>query len=374
METDPITVDPTRPHDLLAYLPYRLGYVPTQSLAVLSVLEPAPGCLALGLAARLDLADLTDPAVLAAAAAGISAQMRIDPTAWAVTVLYADAPMAQLRSGSAPESRVLSDWLARCDYADPGAVLLATPTRFRCLDCADAPCCPDAGHPTSLLKETAVAAQMVLAGRALVGSREELACPRTCEPDARAAAERAAAREWRAMRRRSRDQRRRWRVRVLDAFGAALAATEPGRGSRAAPELLGRLAAGFSEPSLRDAVVAWSISGDRHRPDSPGVLGVFDGMITGELRPPPTRHLRAAEALLVDVARHAPAGAGGYALAILGWLAWWQGEGARADVVVRQSLEEDPSCSLGQLLADVLCSGVRPGWARPGAYAIPDAR
>lgn len=372
---DAIRIRLDRPHDLLAYLPYRFGYVPTESLAVLAVLEPEPGTLAVGLAARLDLADLADPQLLVAARAGVVAQMATDPTALAVTVLYTDAGFADVRAGTVLGGRVLAAWLDGFPYGDPTLTLVASRTRFRCLECAEQPCCPDDGHPVERLAETAVAAGMVLAGEALAESREGLACPRDAEPGRARTAARAARRQLAAIDAHDVEQRSRWRTRTLDAFGRLLAQAVPGAGgSPPGAAVLGRLGAALADPLVRDVVVAWCLGGRRYGPGSPHVLEVFEGVVAGALRLPDREHLDAATAVLAQIARHAPPGGAGYALAVLGWLAWWRGEGARADVLQRQCVEEDPCCRLGLLLGQLLDGGVRPGWARPPAVVAPHPR
>lgn len=362
------------PHELLAYLPYRFGFVPRESLAVLAVLDDGPDELALGMAARLDIADVVHPEVMAIARAGLLAQLGQDPTVCAYTVLYTSETLEDVRSGITVPGRVLRDWLATFPYGDPTTTMIVTPAVFACLECAEPLCCPEEGHPVDRLQDTAVAAQMVLQGETLASSREELGCPRTTDAQRAASAARAASRETRAMRKRHPAQQQRSRDRMLKTFGEALAKAAPGGRWTPDPDLLGRFGAALADPDLRDAVVAWTVGGRPVRASSPHVMEAFEGMITGSLRSPAPEHLDAASTVLSEVVRHAPPGGAGYALAVLGWLAWWRGEGARADVLLAQCLGEDPGCTLGLLLADVLDGGVRPGWARPDAYAAPRRR
>ncbi len=57
-------------------------------------------------------------------------------------------------------------------------------------------------------------------------------------------------------------------------------------------------------------------------------------------------------------ARRAPA------LTLLGLLAWWHGDGARAAVLLERALRADPGHRLAHLLADALGAGLAPGWVR----------
>ncbi|WP_420113909.1 DUF4192 domain-containing protein [Pseudactinotalea sp.] len=371
MDIEPVTLKLDRAEDLLAYLPYRFGYVPTQSLAMLTVIEPAPGEVAVGMASRLDLADLATPTVLPQAVAGIRAQMLQDPTVGALTVVYADEPIADIRAGQGVAGGVLEEWLAQMPFTDRREAFIVTPTGYACLECAHVPHCPYEGYPLSRLTESAVAARMVLEGESLAPSREALGCPRDVDAERLAAAIRAADRERRAMRKRPGDQQQRWRRRILDLFGVALAEAMTQRRWLPDPAVLGRLGAAMADPHLRDAVVAWTVSGERGRPGSDDVLANFGGMVTGEVALPDGRHRQAARLVLTEIVRHAGPRRAGYPLAMLGWLAWWSGEGARADVLVHQCLSEDPGCSLGSLLVDVLHAGVRPGWVGGRSCVTP---
>lgn len=375
METNLPIVRLTCPEDVLAYLPYRFGFVPSASLAVLALVEPVPGRVQIGMAARLDLADLVHPEVLEGVAAALCAQLDIDAAVSAFTVVYTDTPLEEVRTGCGVAARVLQRWLDTFPYADRSMALVVTPEVFGCLECAEQPCCPSSGHPVERLRDTAVAAAMVLAGEALAPSRDALACPRDVVPERRAAATKAADRERQAMRTRPADRQARWRRRMLDSYGAALArAGAPGGSWTLDPGLLGRLGVALDDPHLRDAVVAWTLGGERVAPGPPEVLDVFTAMTLGGLEPPSREHLGAAAVVLTEVARHAAPGRAGYALAVLAWVAWWRGDGARADVLVEQSLGENRGCTLAWLLRDTLDAGVRPGWALPAATLAPGLR
>jgi len=49
---------------------------------------------------------------------------------------------------------------------------------------------------------------------------------------------------------------------------------------------------------------------------------------------------------------------------LLATLAWWQGDGARAAVLLGRALRDDPTYRLAQLLRSALEAGLAPGWAR----------
>ncbi|WP_418607536.1 DUF4192 family protein [Georgenia sp. SUBG003] len=49
---------------------------------------------------------------------------------------------------------------------------------------------------------------------------------------------------------------------------------------------------------------------------------------------------------------------------MLAYLAWWGNEGARADVVARQALAEEPGHRLAELVVAALEGGMPPAWVR----------
>jgi len=156
---------------------------------------------------------------------------------------------------------------------------------------------------------------------------------------------------------------------MLDTYGSGLRAASAASGASEIwdpdPVMLGRLSAAFTDSDLRDAVVAWTLGGERLRPGSQAVLDTFGRLVRGGLEVPPEAHLNAGARLLTEVVRHAAPPRAGYPLAVMAWLAWWRGEGARADVLLQQCLQDDPGNSLGRLLTEALDGGVRPGWALP---------
>ncbi|MEV0890062.1 DUF4192 domain-containing protein [Promicromonospora sp. NPDC050262] len=184
------------PEDLLAYVPYRLGFEPVESAVVVSLTGPRQR---VGLVARVDLTDLRlrrpgdpDGPDGGATARWLADHVVADGADRAVVVLYT-ATDATAPSGAA---RLAADLLrARLDRRLPGTeVWLVTPTGFRALDCADPRCCPAEGRPLSALQGTRVAAHMVLEGRTVAGTREERYTLRAAPEAARTQARRAAAR------------------------------------------------------------------------------------------------------------------------------------------------------------------------------------
>ncbi|MFV0425742.1 MAG: DUF4192 domain-containing protein [Beutenbergiaceae bacterium] len=366
-----VKLDPRNPIDLLSYLPYRFGYPPTQSLVVLMLGRPAPGRWCLGPADRLDLADLAHPATLTAAREGVAMQVRQLPMAQTMTVIYSDEPIASIRAGDALAGTVLAQWLQACEFADPACAWIVTPECY-------GPLHPGAGidtRPARELAESAVAAQMVLAGQVLAGSRAELASPRQCDPQRRAQATRAAARARRSYRRRPAPQRGPWRERMLDQFGqaCAVAAGRRPESSIDAP-LLGRLGAALEDAMLREAILVWSLTGEPLTPDTIAVLDAIERVVTGGGRLPSAQHLSVATTVLTQIVQHSARNRAGQPLAILAWLAWWRGDGVRANVLLTQCLREETGIPLAHLLHQVLDAAVAPGWFQSDASGSPSSR
>ena len=79
-------------------------------------------------------------------------------------------------------------------------------------------------------------------------------------------------------------------------------------------------------------------------------------------RPPDRRAFEAARELVAAVARGAPAGERAEALAVLAWMAWWQGSGARGRLLVGLALADRPGHRLAAIVDRLLAYGVPPSW------------
>jgi len=52
---------------------------------------------------------------------------------------------------------------------------------------------------------------------------------------------------------------------------------------------------------------------------------------------------------------------------LLALLAWWRGDGARAEVLLARAFESGPAYRLAHLIDDAVAQGVPPGWVRAEA-------
>ncbi|WP_282945009.1 DUF4192 family protein [Cellulomonas endometrii] len=72
----------------------------------------------------------------------------------------------------------------------------------------------------------------------------------------------------------------------------------------------------------------------------------------------------AGQALLEQVVAHGRSERQAPALTLLALLAWWEGDGVRAAVLVERALGHDPGHRLAELLDRALGAGLPPGWMR----------
>jgi len=377
----------TRPADLLAYVPYRLGYRPRDSVVVLS-LRPPRG--AVGLVVRSDVRDLLSERGGAALARTVAAHVLRDGPREVVLVAYGDDETA-----SQDAADVLADALAG---AGPGVPVVArwhvTSTGYRSLGCADPECCPVVGHPLTDLDASHVAADLVYAGVSVAASREEAYALAPVDPARRASAIRAA-RRW--ARRREELGVRAWRRASLRAWRdvhAAVAAADPLAQEAAscpgpaqvAAARVGRVAGALTDPIVRDAVLLTLLpTGDPGLPDrmidaastGVGIEALEDAVSAVTLLVDPRRGVapdvdgaRVARIAAEVVASHARGDGHAYALGLAAALAWWAGDGGLAGARADRALQVGPDHGLARLVADALDRGVGPGWAQAEHLAV----
>jgi hypothetical protein len=352
------------PRELLAYVPFRLGHRPSDSLVAVCV---RAGGGRVGLVARLDVADLAHPERGPELAAFVAERLRGDGAARVVLVLYTATPRAAIRRGEGAAAEALHRvrHAVGTDVAD--AVWVVGPAGYGELCCTDPACCPVGGRPVEELESTVVGAHMVLAGEAIAPDRRALRVRVTAARGARRSARRAAAAARAEHRRVSEaaspdtaEAIRRWAERLLECWREALLRAGTGRHLPAAT--LGRVLVALEVPAVRDALLA-SLAVPGVDSENPARAGGPPGSAGLSRRPPHAVLVHPARAVLEAVAAHAPRPRLPAALAALAFLAWWEGDGTRANVVLEQCLEAGPPVGLAWLLADVLARGVPPAWA-----------
>jgi hypothetical protein len=342
--SEPLSDPPVRlrlssPAEVVAAVPYLIGFTPERSVVVL--------CLAakqLGLTMRLDIdmpGDELRDLVLA--------RLKGDGADTAVIVLF-DPPAS---SGSRRPGAQLAKSLIRAVRRDGLHVqdaLGIREGRFWSYLCSNPGCCPPEGRPvppSGDADHSRVAATFVALGSAPMSSREQLAASVTVT-DARRV-ELAPIYE-QALARPAAHPIDRWWTAV-----ERYTAGPPRPGSALTPAEAARLVVSLRAVAVRDEVLSWT-TGD----EVTGVLAVLRELAPQAL-PPYDAQL----------------------LATLAWAAYSFGDGALAAVALERALRAEPDHSLARLLMLALEAGVTPEQLRTISRAVsgfldgpefPDAR
>lgn len=364
------TIRAREPRDLLALIPFQLGFRPARSLVAVSVRGGPRGRV--GLVVRVDLDDVLAPGTGGAIAVTLAEHLVRDGADRTVVVVYAesDAQATQAHATFADAAEPL---------LGPAEGWVVTPTGWYGLACRDVRCCPPGGRPLADIDFAPVSAEMVLRGSSVAHSRAALGAVGDVTPAARRSARRAAER-WSARREvlGGRLSDARWREEGLDLWLASLDGLEAGR---PAPEVLrsttlGRLRAALDDVLVRDAVLLTLVpdhEGQRDLPrrvlvrDPSADVGTALRALTDPERglPPGAARSDAAAAVLRGVAAHTGPEGHAPALTLLAVLAWWAGDGARASVLVERAARARPGYRLATLVGEALGRGVPPGWLAP---------
>lgn len=411
----PTTIRTSDVREVLALVPFQLGFHPSES-AVLVGLRGARSQV--GLVARVDLAHLADPRDDGHTARSVVGHLVSDGAHGAVAVVYTAADLQERAAweaepaggapppdhdaadaGAGPVARAAVRALVRAALDGLGDLetWVVGPRGYYALGCADPLCCPAGGRPLEDLQATRIGAQMVLEGLLVAPTRDDLVrLPRTT-PAQRKAARRAADR-WRARGAAAVPgaEAHRWRREGLALWREAVSRVDEPAGGRpgdpgSAPAILsegpvvfgdaptlpeptatGRLLAALEDVLVRDAVLISIIGGSDRVADrlvagetGPAIgqaLAAITDPVRGR-RPEPAR-AAAARAVLEHGVAHTTRGRHAPALTLLAVLAWWEGDGARAGLLVDRALAADPGHRLALLVDQALQAGMPPGWAR----------
>lgn len=139
----------TSPHDLLAAVPFLIGYHPENSLVLIALSDDA-----IGMAMRVDL-----PRDIAAESYDLLASHFIRESADGAFII------AYVPEGSDGEPALIntSAALMRAGIA-VRETLIVSAGRYRSLMCTDSECCPPAGNPIPDIDSSRIAAEHVIAG------------------------------------------------------------------------------------------------------------------------------------------------------------------------------------------------------------------
>ena len=354
------------PADLVAAVPYLMGFVPSASIVVVSLRGPR---LRLGVVARLDLPPAGREHDTAAA---IAAFVRRDGPREAVVLVYDDRPWT--RWWPRPHQLLVDavgDDLGRHGVPVREAVYVGG-QRFWSYSCTMPGCCPADGWPMRDAKASEVAATYVLQGRSPLADRQGLV-DRVApgDPATLAAVENAIDTCVAAVGPQGQDTRaagrRAWqraRASDLDTLARRYAAGERGLSADEA----GRALAGLLDHEVRDVVAVrwtrWMLS--LAAPGTADEVTRPVAELADDSTPPDLDDLELAEAveqLLVDLAVRADGPAAVAPLTLLAMQCWACGNGAAAGVAVDRALAIDPAYRMATLVDQLLRAGLAPRWA-----------
>jgi Domain of unknown function (DUF4192) len=363
--------------ELVAHAWFTIGYPPVDSLVLVEVrASGAPG-----VTARIDQPPPSPPArpddppapapagarrVVAQTLAGFSRRAGVRAAVLLVVGSGARAAPPPFGRPEAALVRSVRQGLRAAGVRVAGIALVGVDGRagagwIRLLDCTDPSCCPPGGVPLGDLHATRTAALMVLDGRVLAAGEADLVADVQPSPwpGSVLLAEPPAAPPVSGL--------TRWR-----ALHAARTATS-GSARDPSPAEVAWLVPGLRDARLRDAVLVSLLpappgSGFRRNGDDPAAdLAAGRAEAMPDLReftdrPPDRRAFESARVLLAAVARGAPEGERAEALAVLAWMAWWQGSGARGRLLVGLALADRPGHRLAAIVDRLLAYGVPPSW------------
>ncbi|MCW2616702.1 MAG: uncharacterized protein JWN08_3696 [Frankiales bacterium] len=318
----------TSPGEVVALVPVLCGFVPQESLVVVSLRGPRKQ---IGLTMRFDLDWAASD--LGAAAAEVAERLELDEAARLVLVVFSSVPSC---GRSLPWSDLVAEVQAACDPRGTAVdeALLVREGRWWSYVCGAQACCPAEGTPLATEPTAAlrlVEAERVLEGRAVLSSRDELVASLAtpvlqAATDAEEELDRALD-AW--LDRYHRDGREAVRDHGLTLARTLLAGCHEGL-AVAGPEAAA-LAVAVQDVLVRDEIATWCLD------DHDALLSV-----------------------LLQVARLVVPPEDCAVLALLGWVAYAHGDGAVANVALQRCLASDPDHVLAQLLGEMLSRQVPP--------------
>lgn len=361
----------SEPRDLVAMVPYRLGFVPERSLVLVGLRGPRSR---VGLVLRVDLPVADD---IDALADQVTHYLRGDAADRAVAVVYSDDADDAVDAHAALLDAVRTSLRRhRIGLTDAWQV---GPDRYRSLTCTDPRCCPVDGWPVSDLQGSRVSAEMVALGVAVAPSRAQLL------PDLSplgATQLRAVEQVVQAGALGPDDDGAAWRSEGLAAWRGLLEAEQalqvPEEPRTVRPldgvrrqQWIGSVLARLGDPWVRDALLLTAVRDAGDVPDvlaaegpQPRTRSVLDGVFgPGEPVAPDQDLLDAVRAALVHLVRHATGPRRAAPLAAMAWAAWWEGDGASAGELADLALSADPANGLAHLVEAAVLAGMAPAWA-----------
>ncbi|HEX5534316.1 MAG TPA: DUF4192 domain-containing protein [Actinomycetales bacterium] len=385
----------SEPREILGLIPYRMGFVPRNSVVMVSLRGARRR---IGLLTRMDL---PGPEQAEQLAAMLVHHLVRDEASAALLMVYSDHddPLGADRSAVVPLFEAVRRELDRSDIELPDAWHVG-PSRYRSLTCSY-DCCPAEGWPVDELLSTVLGAEMTMLGASYVDTRAD-AMPDLRPVDAarlaeveRFAAQAAPRIGARADARAVLMRRGRWASRVMRTWRREVERVSRATGAGGISEqtvgqetpdeslwrrevdldarAAGLLLAGMQDVSVRDAFMLSCIPGAGEEAErlamngtvTPLVDRLFAGVFHESCAVEPDPSLNEpAITLLFSLARQATGRRAAPPLALLGWLFWWRGNGAIALQCLETAVAADSEHRLARLLLCSLEQGMGPGWAQ----------
>lgn len=359
--------------DVVAAVPFLLGFVPTSSLVLLSLRGPR---LRVGTAARTDLPvdDLPHDALTAAIADQAVSPLLRDEASRIMALVYDDRPWTREQP---PRRAMLDAVVAR--LAGSGVPLhggiYVTAERYWSYGCDQARCCPPEGRCVAAAATSEVAAAFVLQGRSPYRSRQQLAMLVEPAPGARPAAVARLARQLRPgaalgapTQERDRVGELRRGLRELDDVIGRYVDAGPAMSDHEAARMLLLL----RDTDARDvAMIRWTGWVEAMSSAPPGLDGPLRDLLSTAgkrggrptLPDPGDRDVSAAvQRFLFELCSLATGRPALSPLVLLACHAWADGDGGLAGIAVDRALAIDPRHRMATLVDALLRAGIPPQW------------
>jgi hypothetical protein len=334
-EPPPQVLRVSRVEDVVATVPYLVGFVPTESLVAVALCGPRER---LTFSVRIDL---TPPEHDDKLAELIAAQMERAKADAVILCLYTDPPPAP---GHLPRTALVETLQRRLPMPVRDALLIHD-DRFWSYVCPDPECCPPGGRRLAPDDPgaTAIAAAYAMHGHALMPSRDAVVA--TIAPVTGPAAA-------------SMEQ-------AVERVGAALLSLGEEVALASARTLLDELLCRYASPPAQFT----------HDEAAQLVLALHDIEFRDHALRRCADDLETARPLFTDLVRHAPLPLAAPACAALGFIAYVLGDGVVASTALERALDCEPGYSMAELLLIALRGQVPPReiravWTR----AQPQAR
>ena len=340
------TINLRSPHELLAVVPFVLGFRPTNSLVVL--------CLSnnrLGLTQRLDLPEPEDAQHVASALMPSLVAEKPDSV---VLLGYEDRAGESLPALEALTKALISSGVQIHDR------LVVRDGRWRSLDCHNPNCCPAEGSSVPKPEDVpGIVAEFI--GQGISPHRDRLALARQLEagPEAVAVAKVLLSRQ-KVMAKAvgSQDTSR------AELFAAWPRILDP-NATVISPEDAALAAMSLLDIEIRDGLVAWLSPGTLNINElGPEVEELICGLGKGwgeeHCDPASIASQNAAQDALIRLCAMLPDHVAAPALSVLGSFVWWRGDGALARVALARALRCDPDYRLAKLLQQMVNLAIRP--------------